>query len=54
VKLVICTDAHRARHLELIRFGVGVARRGWCEAGNILNTKSLSEVEAFFKQDRQI
>jgi DNA polymerase (family 10) len=53
VKLVICTDAHRARHLELVRFGVGVARRGWCEAGHILNTKSLSEVEAFFKQDRQ-
>jgi len=53
VKLVICTDSHRAGHLELIRFGVGVARRGWCEAGHILNTKSLSEVEAFFKQDRQ-
>jgi DNA polymerase (family X) len=53
VKLVICTDAHRAGHLELIRFGVGVARRGWCAAGHILNTKSLSEVEAFFKQDRQ-
>jgi DNA polymerase (family 10) len=53
VKLVICTDAHRTEHLELIRFGVGVARRGWCEAGHILNTRSLSEVEAFFKQDRQ-
>jgi DNA polymerase (family X) len=53
VKLVICTDAHRTGHLELIRFGVGVARRGWCEARYILNTRSLSEVEAFFKQDRQ-
>ncbi len=53
VKLVICTDSHRAEHFELIRFGVGVARRGWCEAGHILNTKSLSEVEAFFTQDRQ-
>ncbi|MCX5994541.1 MAG: DNA polymerase/3'-5' exonuclease PolX [Chloroflexi bacterium] len=53
VKLVICTDAHRVGQLELIRFGVGVARRGWCEAGHILNTKSLSEVEAFFRQDRQ-
>jgi DNA polymerase (family X) len=52
LKLVICTDSHRVGHLELIRFGVGVARRGWCEAGHILNTRSLSEVEAFFKQDR--
>ncbi len=54
VKLAICTDSHRAGHLELIRFGVGVARRGWCEARNILNTRSLSEVEAFFKQDRGV
>ncbi len=52
VKLVICTDAHRTGHLELIRWGVGVARRGWCEAEHILNTRSLSEVEAFFKQNR--
>jgi len=52
VKLVICTDAHRAGHLELIRFGVGVARRGWCEAEHILNTRSLSEVEAFFKHNK--
>jgi DNA polymerase (family 10) len=53
VKLVICTDAHRTEHLELIRFGVGVARRGWCEASHILNTRSLSEVEAFFRHDRR-
>lgn len=52
VKLVICTDAHRTEHLELIRFGVGVARRGWCESRHILNTRNLSEVEAFFRQDR--
>jgi len=51
VKLVISTDAHRAGQLELVRFGVGVARRGWCEAVNILNTRRLSEVEAFFKHD---
>jgi len=53
VKLVIGTDAHSSGHLDLIRFGVGVARRGWCEARHILNTGSLSEVEAFFRRDRQ-
>jgi DNA polymerase (family 10) len=52
VKLVINTDAHRAEHFELMRFGVGVARRGWCEAGHILNTKPLEEVEAFLKRHR--
>jgi len=47
VKLVINTDAHNAEHLEFMRFGVGVARRGWCEAQDILNTKPLKEVIAY-------
>ena len=38
VKLVIGTDAHSVSQLDLMRFGVGVARRGWCEAGHVLNT----------------
>ena len=44
VKLVINTDAHCTEHLEFMRFGVGVARRGWCEARDILNTKPLGEI----------
>ena len=54
VKLVIGTDAHSVGQLDLMRFGVGVARRGWCEVGHILNTRSLREVEAFFEQDRSV
>ena len=46
VKLVINTDAHAAEHLEFARFGVGVARRGWCEARDIVNTRPLKEIEA--------
>ena len=49
VKLVINTDAHSAGHLGLIRFGVGVARRGWCESEHILNTGTVAEVEAFLR-----
>ena len=47
VRLVISTDAHSISHLDFIRFGIGVARRGWCEARHILNTRPLEEVEAF-------
>jgi len=47
VKLVINTDAHGAEHLEFMRFGVGVARRGWCQAQDILNTQPLGEVIAY-------
>jgi DNA polymerase (family 10) len=50
VELIINTDAHSAAQLDLMRFGVGVARRGWCEAGHILNTKPVEEVEAFLRR----
>ena len=49
IKLVINTDAHRTEHLEFMRFGVGVARRGWCQTQDILNTKPLKEVAAYLK-----
>ena len=47
VKLVINTDAHSTEHLAFMRFGIGVARRGWCQAQDIINTKPLKEVVAF-------
>ena len=49
VKLVINTDSHRTGHLNFMRVGVGVARRGCCEAQNILNTRPLSKVKAYLK-----
>ena len=49
VKLVVNTDAHSAEHLDFMRFGIGVARRGWCQAEDILNSRSLEEVVAYFK-----
>ncbi len=49
VKLVINTDAHSAEHLDFMRFGIGVARRGWCQAEDILNSRPLEGVVAYFK-----
>jgi DNA polymerase (family 10) len=49
IKLVISTDAHSTEHLGLMRFGVGVARRGWCEASDILNTTPLAELMKYLK-----
>jgi DNA polymerase (family 10) len=48
VKLVINTDAHGPEHLSFSRFGVGVARRGWCQSRDILNTRPLAEIMAYF------
>ncbi len=47
VKLVINTDAHSTDHLKFMRFGVGVARRGWCQAQEVLNARPLPEVIAY-------
>lgn len=40
VRLALGTDAHSTEHLRYIRFGLGMARRGWCEASNLLNAVS--------------
>ena len=44
VKFAIDTDSHAASHLNLMRYGVAVARRGWCEKSDIINTKNLAEL----------
>lgn len=49
VKLVINTDAHRTDHLDYMRLGVGIARRGWCQAKDILNTLPLDELKTSLK-----
>jgi DNA polymerase (family 10) len=50
IMLAIGTDSHIAGQLKLMRFGIGIARRGWCEPKHILNCLSLEKVLAFFKR----
>ena len=38
VKVVISTDAHNTLHLPFIRYGVTMARRGWLEKRDVINT----------------
>ena len=49
VMLAINTDAHSPEHLGLTRFGIGIARRGWCEAGDVANTRSLADLLKIIK-----
>ncbi|MBN2187505.1 MAG: DNA polymerase/3'-5' exonuclease PolX [Dehalococcoidia bacterium] len=51
VKLAIETDAHSTTHLGFMRFGIGVARRAWCEPKHILNTLPLGELLAFWERN---
>lgn len=41
VKFSISTDAHHPKHLANMKYGVAMARRGWLEAGDILNTMKV-------------
>jgi DNA polymerase (family X) len=50
VKVVISTDAHSMSDLEYMRFGVGQARRGWLEAGDVLNTRTWEEIKKLLKR----
>jgi DNA polymerase (family 10) len=43
-RLAISTDAHSARQLELMKFGVFTARRGWIEAKDVVNTYPLDQM----------
>jgi len=44
VRFAISSDAHSAGGLALIRHGVDQARRGWLEAGDVLNTLPLTKL----------
>ena len=48
-KFVINTDAHHPKHLANMRYGVRMARRGWLEASDILNTHSAKEFARIIK-----
>jgi DNA polymerase (family 10) len=45
--VVIDTDAHSPDEFEQIRYGVHTARRGWAEAGDVLNAQSADAVREF-------
>ncbi len=49
VMMTIDSDSHDKNGFNF-RFGVAQARRGWCEKGDILNTKSWSEFEKKLKK----
>jgi DNA polymerase (family 10) len=48
-RFTISTDAHRPSHLNNMGYGVVTARRGWLEAGDVLNTRKLVEFKAALK-----
>jgi DNA polymerase (family 10) len=44
IPLVICTDTHLVNHFDYMIYGVSIAKRGWLEKKDILNTLSHSSL----------
>ena len=49
VKFVINTDAHAVGHMRYMKYGVGVARRGWLTKDDVVNTRTLTELLKMLK-----
>mgnify|MGYP006283304205 FL=1 len=48
VSFIIGSDAHTIDHLQFLPYGVAVARRGWLEKKDCLNTKTTDEIKTIF------
>jgi DNA polymerase (family 10) len=51
-KFTIGTDAHSANQLRYVKYGVYMARRGWLEKSDVINTMDFEELELFLKSRR--
>lgn len=47
---MISTDAHSTAELELLHWGVGVARRGWLTRADVLNALPADGLLAALRQ----
>ena len=49
VLVSINSDAHSAQQLDYAHYGISQARRGWLEAADVLNTRTLAELRVLLK-----
>ena len=52
VTFAIDTDSHSIVHLDHLRYGIGMAQRGWLTRDDVLNAWPLTKVRAFVKAKR--
>ncbi len=52
IKIPVNPDAHVLAGLDDMRYGIGVARKGWLRREDVLNTMTSEEIQAYFKNRR--
>lgn len=50
IMLVLNPDAHSTAELRFVRYALDVARRGWLEKADVLNSRTLNQVLQLFKK----
>lgn len=50
VQVAISTDAHSTAGLAYMRYGVDQGRRGWLEAGDVINTRPLGDLKKLIRR----
>jgi len=53
VMIAINPDAHNLAGLSDVRYGVGIARKGWLEKSDVLNAMSAAELEKWLKDRKR-
>src|SRR4051812_32819763 len=53
VLIVVDSDAHSVRNLELMTYGVATARRAWLTPAQVANTRSWAELQPLRKRARE-
>jgi len=53
IKIPINPDAHVLAGLDDMRYGIGIARKGWLRPTDVLNTMQTEELLGFFKARKQ-
>jgi DNA polymerase (family 10) len=48
IKCIIDTDSHEVSQMDMMEYGVSVARRGWATPRDILNAMPYNELKAWF------
>jgi DNA polymerase (family 10) len=52
VRFAVNTDSHATTHLEMMRYGVATAQRGWLTKDDVINAWPLAKLRRFLRKGR--
>jgi DNA polymerase (family 10) len=52
MRIPVDTDAHSVAGFDVMRYGIGIARKGWLSANDVLNALSGEDLVQFFREQR--